>query len=377
MSRVATCRRPPICVESARQKKANERPHLDLSVRSSSQPDRVDHFSRREQGRADSELSISSSARSWIRLSTRRITRTHAATMSSPRLNDLLSGLHLNDDDVPAPRNNRQMATKNEDTVTSLIDENIHLKNQLCARDSQIANLAARLEALERRSSPSPFRIKTPPVSPRAPRARALPQPPRQERPQLTVARREANFSPVRMPDPPEFDNNKVDFSRWLVKMRLKLDCELDGHSERFKIQYITSRTTDGPFERLHPRRFASADDCLNQLNDWYGERHRESRAWNELSNLRQHNTDTFADFFAQFEQLLAYVTLPESVQINLVLDKLSSRYADKVEDGTSYATLGQLIHRCYALDAGFAREDARNNTFYDDYDTDEIQEME
>ena len=113
------------------------------------------------------------------------------------------------------------------------------------------------------------------------------------------------------MPDPPEFDNDKVNFGRWLVKMRLKLDCELDSHLERFKIQYIMSRTAEGPFERLDARatRFTSVEDCLNQLNDWYGERHRESRACNELSNL--HQTGSFADIFAYFEELLAYVTLP------------------------------------------------------------------
>ncbi|THW76530.1 hypothetical protein D6D17_10435, partial [Aureobasidium pullulans] len=335
---VATCRRPPICVESARQKKANERPHLDLSARSLSQPDHEDHITSRVENKA---TSVSS----------------------------------------------------------SLIDENTHLKNQLLQRDHQIDQLSARLEAMERlfhqqsppqrapehRRSLSPLRIKTSPVSPRAlpqpprqerpqPPRQERPQPPRQERPQsLALARR--NDSPIRMPDPPEFDNHKVDFSRWLVKMRLKLD-EFDGQSERFKIQYITSRTTDGPFERLHPRRFASADDCLNQLNDWYGERHRESRAWSELSRLYQGPHTSFADFFAQFEQLLAFVPLPESAQIDMLRDKLNLRYVDKVEDGTSY-TLRQLIRRCYALDAGFAREDARNNTFYDDYDTDEIQEME
>ncbi|KEQ78303.1 hypothetical protein M438DRAFT_340842 [Aureobasidium pullulans EXF-150] len=175
--------------------------------------------------------------------------------MSSPHLNDLLSGLYLSDDD-----------------------------------------LAARLEALKRRSSlpraralPQPPRqIKTSPVSPRA-RALALPQPPRQERSprplttmnnDCSVARRRAlSSSPVRMTNPPEFDNDK------------------------------------------------------------YGERHRESRAWSELSRLHQ-GEDTFADFFAHFEELLAYVTLLESVQINFVLDKLSFRYADKVEDGTSYDSL-------------------------------------
>ncbi|THV88818.1 hypothetical protein D6D27_06980 [Aureobasidium pullulans] len=313
--------------------------------------------------------------------------------MSIPS-NNLLSGLHLSDDDVPVPRvtntslidennhlKNQLLQRDRQSDSASLSDENIHLKNQLLLRDRQIDQLAARLEALERRSSRSLLRIKAPPVSSCA-RARALPQPPCQERPQsLTVARREANFSPVHMPDPPEFDNDKVDFGRWPIKMRLKLDCQLDSHSERFEIQYIMSRTAEGPIERLHARatRLTSAEDCLSQLNDCYGERHRESRAWNELSNL--HQTGTFADFFAHFQELLAYVTLPESVQIDLVLEKLSFRYADKVEDGTSYDSLRQLIHRCYTLDAGFAREDARNNAFHDDYDTDEfdveIQAME
>ncbi|THV67503.1 hypothetical protein D6D29_10319 [Aureobasidium pullulans] len=263
--------------------------------------------------------------------------------MSIPS-NNLLSGLHLSDDDVPVPRvtntslidennhlKNQLLQRDRQSDSASLSDENIHLKNQLLLRDRQIDQLAARLEALERH--------------------------------------------------PPEFDNDKVDFGRWPIKMRLKLDCQLDSHSERFEIQYIMSRTAEGPIERLHARatRLTSAEDCLSQLNDCYGERHRESRAWNELSNL--HQTGTFADFFAHFQELLAYVTLPESVQIDLVLEKLSFRYADKVEDGTSYDSLRQLIHRCYTLDAGFAREDARNNAFHDDYDTDEfdveIQAME
>lgn len=106
--------------------------------------------------------------------------------MSSP-LNNLLSGLHLSDQDLPAPRahctgsdrqNNRRIATVASEHSESYefndsashIEENNHLKHQLRLRDRQIAELAARLEALERRSlsSPSPYRIKTSPVSPRA-----------------------------------------------------------------------------------------------------------------------------------------------------------------------------------------------------------------
>ncbi|THZ62801.1 hypothetical protein D6C85_09140 [Aureobasidium pullulans] len=190
-----------------------------------------------------------------------------------------------------------------------------------------------------------------------------------------TYASTTASFNrSIKVPEPPEFSNDpqgKVKFSHWLVKMRMKLESgEFEGKSEGVKLRYILTRTDQSVFERLQVRVpgtavtnsalvFASADECFDQLSDWYGDRHRATRAWTELNNLRQGPRESFADFFAKYEEKMAYVDLPEASQIQQILDKLNPRYGVKMNDGHDIDSLKVLIKRCYALDAGFARADS------------------
>jgi len=85
---------------------------------------------------------------------------------------------------------------------------------------------------------------------------------------------------PLRVPDPPEFDNKStVSFSQWKVKMRIKLfsSSDYEDRSEQAKLDYILSRTGGSVFERLLMRtpdsptpslRFNTAQECLDQLNN-------------------------------------------------------------------------------------------------------------
>lgn len=60
---------------------------------------------------------------------------------------------------------------------------------------------------------------------------------------------------------------------------------------------------------------FKTADECFDQLSDWYGDRHRATRARNELNNLKQGPHESFADSFAKYEENMAYVDLQEVAQ--------------------------------------------------------------
>lgn len=104
----------------------------------------------------------------------------------------------------------------------------------------------------------------------------------------------------IKVPEPPEFANDeKVKFAEWSTKMRMKLRAgEFDSCDEMTKLHYLLSRTRNGPFMRLKvritqdesdnppPNAFATAVECLRQMNDWYGDRHEKSRAYSDLANM-------------------------------------------------------------------------------------------
>ncbi|THY39707.1 hypothetical protein D6C97_10293 [Aureobasidium pullulans] len=179
---------------------------------------------------------------------------------------------------------------------------------------------------------------------------------------------------PLRVPDPPEFDNkSSVNFSQWKVKMRIKLftSGDYDDKSENSKLDYILSRTGGSVFERLLLRmpdgpkssasiRFHTAQDCLDQLNDWYGDRHRQTRAYTEFETLSQKYDESFADFLTRFQECVGYMNLPEEHELQKLQHKLNARYGQRINDGTYYASIKDVIRRGDALDAHFTYQDAQ-----------------
>ncbi|THV90122.1 hypothetical protein D6D27_06047, partial [Aureobasidium pullulans] len=192
-------------------------------------------------------------------------------------------------------------------------------------------------------------------LAPQATR-RALPQAPQTSQVQRS---RRASLSPVRVPDPPEFDN-KTPFAPWLVKMKLKLNMELSHVNEQTKMDYILSRTSGSVFDRfilcVHGQRsdlvFRDSADCLYQLKEWYGDRHRESRAYTDFELLRQRDDESFGDFYTRFQDLVGYLNLPESLLILKLKYKLNDRFGYYINDGKIYAFVRELVDRGDRLDA-------------------------
>ncbi|CAD0055193.1 unnamed protein product [Aureobasidium pullulans] len=133
----------------------------------------------------------------------------------------------------------------------------------------------------------------------------------------------------IKVPEPPEFANDdKVKFAEWSTKMRMKLRAgEFDSQDETTKLHYLLSRTRNGPFMRL-------------KMNDWYGDRHEKSRAYSNLANMSQGYNEPFADFYAKFEEKLAYVTMDDEQQMIQITEKLNGRYRSRIDDGTNYANV-------------------------------------
>jgi hypothetical protein len=90
-------------------------------------------------------------------------------------------------------------------------------------------------------------------------------------------------------------------------------------------------------------------------MNDWYGDRHEKSRAYSNLANMSQGYNEPFADFYAKFEEKLAYVTMDDEQQMIQITEKLNGRYRSRIDDGTNYANVRAMVKRCYALDRSFA----------------------
>ncbi|THW31426.1 hypothetical protein D6D21_10708 [Aureobasidium pullulans] len=198
------------------------------------------------------------------------------------------------------------------------------------------------------------------------------------------IARRASSPSPVRVPDPPEFDN-KIPFAPWLVKMKLKLNMELSHVNEQTKMDYILSRTSGSVFERLllrvpghghdHGRRpdlvFKDSADCLYQFNEWYSDRHRESRAYTDFELLRQRADESFGDFYTRFQDLVGYLNLPESLLVLKLKYKLNDRFGYYINDGKIYASVRELVDRGDRLDADIHLLPDNPYTTDDDHDHD------
>ncbi|CAD0020381.1 unnamed protein product [Aureobasidium pullulans] len=198
------------------------------------------------------------------------------------------------------------------------------------------------------------------------------------------LARRASSPSPVRVPDPPEFDN-KIPFAPWLVKMKLKLNMELSHVNEQTKMDYILSRTSGSVFERLllrvpghghdYGRRsdlvFKDSADCLYQFNEWYSDRHRESRAHTDFELLRQRADESFGDFYTRFQDLVGYLNLPESLLVLKLKYKLNDRFDYYINDGKIYASVRELVDRGDRLDADIHLLPDDPYTTDDDHDHD------
>jgi hypothetical protein len=151
--------------------------------------------------------------------------------------------------------------------------------------------------------------------------------------------------------------------------MRLKLKTDLGHADDEFKLQYILTRTSAGPFNRLKarigttsPLSVHNTTDCLSLLNDWYGDRHRKARAWSEFNALEQGDNEPFSDFFARFEDCLSYVNVDDDYQIQHLLARVNYRYSYFLDDGTEYTNLHTLMRRGYKLDTSTAIRDFDDN---------------
>jgi hypothetical protein len=116
-------------------------------------------------------------------------------------------------------------------------------------------------------------------------------------------------------------------------------------------------RMPDSPNTSL---RFATAQECLDQLNDWYGDRHRQARAYTEFENLIQKFDESFEDFLTRFQECSAYLGLAEDQEMQKLQHKLNARYGQRINDGTFYASMKDIVRRGDALDAHFIFQDGQ-----------------
>ncbi|TIA47148.1 hypothetical protein D6C77_10330 [Aureobasidium pullulans] len=197
----------------------------------------------------------------------------------------------------------RKIITQQQDTLAIQQDNIAELQNKIAylernhntdrGRDPTRSLSRPRSPSRHRSWSPSQINTTRQPVIPRVSKA-----PSGQTHATRATTVSSAASRPLRVPDPPEFDNkSSVSFSQWKVKMRIKLfsSGDYEDRSEDAKLDYVLSRTGGSVFERLLMRmpdspnpslRFNTAQECLDQLNDWYGDRHRQARAYTEFESL-------------------------------------------------------------------------------------------
>ncbi len=142
------------------------------------------------------------------------------------------------------------------------------------------------------------------------------------------------------LPDPPRFDGNRKKYRNWRLEMEGKLrtdGCFLGSPTDQFT--YIYSRLGDSPqsmaaafYESGGPGGTRNPTSFLQYLTTTYEDPNVAQHALNNLDDMTQGKTESFAAFYPRFERQLADAggaTWDDAIQINYLRKALNEEMKD------------------------------------------------
>ena len=174
------------------------------------------------------------------------------------------------------------------------------------------------------------------------------------------------------IPNPSKFNGDKLAFYPWLSTLELKLKTSvfrshqdsldyvlsfLEGQAWALcspKVQSTFGRPCANPYQTVH--------ELIKHLVSRYGDINTKNKARSTFQQLKQDPSESFSDFHARFQACTAYLSLEEDDEMFELKDKLNGRYGQKVNDGTDYTSLSDLVRRARNLEDTFRSNDQRTN---------------
>jgi len=174
----------------------------------------------------------------------------------------------------------------------------------------------------------------------------------------------------AKVPDPPVFNGDRTKLDEFVSKAMFKLQAEEDYYlaEPKMAVRYLISRTTETAFECLRARHpdfnqtnpFRDPEEVIASLNRQFGEHDRLLKARNEYETIKMKDNESFDEFYTRWEKCVVYLNKTEADQIYELKSRLNKRFYFKVNDGTQYTSLDQVVTRCHNLAYTFTESDLR-----------------
>ena len=173
------------------------------------------------------------------------------------------------------------------------------------------------------------------------------------------------------IPNPSKFTGTeKHAFYPWLGSVELKLkNTTFREHTDA--LEYVLSFLSDQAWALCAPRvqssfgrpcanPYRTVSELIKHLVDRYGDINTKSQARTTFQHLKQGTDESFEDFFTKFQGCTAFLTLDDDDEAFELRQKLNGRYGQKINDGSDYQTLAEVVKRARNLEDTFRANDAR-----------------
>jgi Domain of unknown function (DUF4939)/Zinc knuckle len=236
----------------------------------------------------------------------------------------------------------QEQSRKEKEGLQAVKDYQSHLISELqdklataVARERQALAIAVPTVNTPGTSEPLPTQLAEPASVPLYP----TPSPPSTSHPYT-----DSHLS-ERIPDPPEFEGDRKDFSRFSSQIYTKLIINADRFlSPQSRLAYLTSRLKGPAFAQLLPysrngvSQLKDYQEGLDVLERAFGDPNRVSTARKELLALRQSNKE-FGIFFAEFHRLALESQMHEDALPTILENALSKELREQLISATNLPT--------------------------------------
>jgi len=158
-----------------------------------------------------------------------------------------------------------------------------------------------------------------------------------------------------RWPDPAPFDGEDLDaYPIWRSKVLAKIRHAFPDQTDNYKLDYIESVLSGGPFKRIQAHRrnqiIYNENDALRSLDDGYGEHDIEAKAIMQLETLHMGN-DSFTTFHNRFLDITGDLNRGAAQLIYEFKTRLTPHLQSKLVNGVTYNRFDDFVRYVRTMD--------------------------